>query len=369
MDGGGGGGSGPSPGGGGPGPGAGGPGPAGGGNGDRGPAADGGETGGPGPAPGPQRSRGAAAGPQEKSAPERRSLSRGNDTDRKGDRASKAAGRDDDRKSAKQQKDASDDGKKDRSDRSADRADKKPENGKPDSAQENREKADRNDPGKSKTGENAQKAEPGRSGEKTDTAASAKGGRDVEAAKHADLSGDKKGRIKDAFHNVRDVKRRTDVRGGISIGRRLPRDWHFYPVPVAVIEIVPQYRDYVFVYAEDDYVICDPVTYEVVAVIPADGGGARYAGGGGDGNCSTHIELSRREREMILNSIDAGREVDVGDLQVGWSVPGEIELLSFPDPVLSEASELRACRYFIAHDQLAIVDPKAEKVVLLIDKG
>ena len=63
----------------------------------------------------------------------------------------------------------------------------------------------------------------------------------------------------------------TDVDIDISVGRRLPRDWHFAPVPITVIELVPEYRDYVFVYVEDEYVICDPDTYEVVAVIPAGG--------------------------------------------------------------------------------------------------
>ena len=59
----------------------------------------------------------------------------------------------------------------------------------------------------------------------------------------------------------------------ISVGRRLPRDWDFAPVPIVVVEIVPEYRDYVFVWVEDEYLICDPVTYEVVAVIPASGEG------------------------------------------------------------------------------------------------
>ena len=38
----------------------------------------------------------------------------------------------------------------------------------------------------------------------------------------------------------------------ISVGRRLPRDWDFVPVPTAVIAIVPEYRDYYFVYVEDE---------------------------------------------------------------------------------------------------------------------
>jgi hypothetical protein len=72
---------------------------------------------------------------------------------------------------------------------------------------------------------------------------------------------------------------------------------------------------------------------------------------------------------LILQSVRLGREVDVSDLEVGWSVPQDIELEKFPNAVLSEAGELTACRYFIADDQLAIVDPEDDKVVLLIDKS
>jgi hypothetical protein len=100
---------------------------------------------------------------------------------------------------------------------------------------------------------------------------------DPERAKHADLAGDKRDRVRNAFHDKGDAKRRTNVDIDISVGRRLPREWHFYPVPIAVIDIVPEYRDYVFVYVDDEYVICDPDTYEVVAVVPV---GEEYAGGG-----------------------------------------------------------------------------------------
>jgi hypothetical protein len=187
-------------------------------------------------------------------------------------------------------------------------------------------------------------------------------------AKSVNLSEDKKGRLRDAFHDVKDAKPRKDVDIDITIGRRLPRDWHFHPIPIAVIDIVPEYRDYVFVYVDDEYVICDPVTYEVVAVIPA--GGARHAGGGSaTDDCPARLTLSRNERELILDSIRLEREIDVGNLEVGWSVPADIELLHFPDEVISEADELGACRYFVSRDQLAIVDPREEKVVLVIDKG
>jgi hypothetical protein len=202
---------------------------------------------------------------------------------------------------------------------------------------------------------------------RTDTAGSAK----PEGAKQVQLSGEKRDRVQTALRDKPDVKHRTHVDIDISIGRRLPRDWDFAPLPIVVIEIVPEYRDYVYVWVEDEYVICDPVTYEVVAVIPA-GGGRRAAatyGQGGPDKCSTRIELSASERELILESVHSGREVDVSDLEIGWSVPSEIALERFPEQVLAEAEELSACRYFVADDQLAIVDPDEDKVVLLIDKS
>jgi hypothetical protein len=108
-----------------------------------------------------------------------------------------------------------------------------------------------------------------------------------------------------------------------------------------------------------------------VAVIPAReyGYAAASRSGGPSGKCTTRIELSAEERELILDSVRSGREVDVSDLEIGWSVPSEIALERFPEPVLAEAAELSACRYFVADDQLAIVDPDEDKVVLLIDKS
>jgi hypothetical protein len=233
--------------------------------------------------------------------------------------------------------------------------------GKPD-AQARNKKAD--DPAK-QAKENAKQGKEGVSQPEKD--ADAARAAKPERAKQVELSGEKRTRVETALKSRSDVKRHTDVDVDISIGRRLPRDWHFVPVPIAVVEIVPEYRDYVYVWVEDEYVICDPVTYEVVAVLPA--GGDDYASSGSGSSCSTRITLSDDQRELILDTVRLGREVDVADLRVGWSVPGDIELERFPEQVLSEADELSACRYFVADDQLAIVDPEADKVVLLIDKS
>jgi hypothetical protein len=190
----------------------------------------------------------------------------------------------------------------------------------------------------------------------------------LDEVKKVDLAGDRKERVSTVFRDRHDVKRRTDVDVNISIGARLPSAWDYAPVPVEVVEVVPEYRGYYYTYVDDTYVITDPDSYEVVAVLPVTGGGATYAAGGGSGGgvCSTSLSLTDDERDLLLRSIQLTDEVAVSDIRVGWSVPRDIELRRFPEPVLDRASELAPCRYFIADDQIAIVDPKEEEVVLLV---
>ena len=199
----------------------------------------------------------------------------------------------------------------------------------------------------------------------------AEGKASPDSIRQVNLTGEKRTRVQTAFHGAGDMKRRTGVNISVSVGARLPRDWDYVPVPVAVIEVVPEYRGYLFVYVEDEYVICDPETYEVVAVIPAE---RSYAAGSGSdrsgaSKCSSQLTLNADDRELILQSVRAGNDVSVTDLSVGNKVPRDVQLLTFPDSVLREASELGSCKYFDAGDEIAIVDPDQEKIVLIIDKG
>jgi hypothetical protein len=191
-------------------------------------------------------------------------------------------------------------------------------------------------------------------------------------SKQVDLTGDKRTKVQSAFRDVgSNVKHRTNVDIDISVGRRLPRDWDFVPVPTAVIAIVPEYRDYYFAYVEDEYVIVEPDTYEVVAVLPAESSRAGASSGrqAGSGQCSAQLSLSSKERELILDNVKGGREADITDISVGVEVPKGVELLRFPDSVIAEAQVLEGCQYFDAGDEIAIVDPNEEKIVLIIDKS
>jgi len=188
-----------------------------------------------------------------------------------------------------------------------------------------------------------------------------------EAARLAELSGDKRNRVLTAFHQETNVKHRTDAHVDLRVGRRLPRDFGFVRVPFSVVAIVPEFSDFLFAYVDDDYVICDPETYEIVSIIPTAGGPA-YASETQD-RCSGRISLNGDERDLIVDATRHDQRVGVRDLTIGWSVPREIALQTFPDRVVSQVGELSSCRYFVAQDQIAIVSPEEEKVILLIDRS
>jgi len=191
-------------------------------------------------------------------------------------------------------------------------------------------------------------------------------------AKHVDLTGDKRTKVQTALRDSGgNVKHRTNVDIHITVGRRLPRDWDYVRVPSPVIAIVPEYRDYYFAYVGDEYIIVEPDTYEVVAVLPAESSRASASSGreAASGQCSAQLSLSRQERELILDNVRGGREADVSEISVGRDVPKGVELRRFPDSVIAEAKVLEGCRYFDAGGEIAIVDPNGEKIVLIIDKS
>jgi uncharacterized protein DUF1236 len=62
---------------------------------------------------------------------------------------------------------------------------------------------------------------------------------------------------------------RSDVSFSISVGTRIPRSVHFVTLPIEIVRIVPQYRGFDYFLVEDEIVIVDPRTLEIVAIIPA----------------------------------------------------------------------------------------------------
>jgi hypothetical protein len=59
----------------------------------------------------------------------------------------------------------------------------------------------------------------------------------------------------------------TNVNFSISVGTKVPREVHYYPIPTEIVEIHPAWRGYYFILVNDQIVIIEPSSFEIVAVI------------------------------------------------------------------------------------------------------
>jgi hypothetical protein len=55
----------------------------------------------------------------------------------------------------------------------------------------------------------------------------------------------------------------------MTVGAKVPRDVHVVALPEDIVTIVPEYRGFDYIVVGDSILIVDPVTLEIVAVIPA----------------------------------------------------------------------------------------------------
>lgn len=154
----------------------------------------------------------------------------------------------------------------------------------------------------------------------------------------------------------------TNVNFDIRVGASVPRSVTLHTLPAGVVEVVPQYRSYRYVYVNDDIVIVDPGTYAVVAVISS--GGGRAAGPRG-----SRLTLAAPARTYLRDHIDRGASIrlGIGAISIGMDVPQGVSLLPVPTVVVDRYPELEDYRYFVYEDDIAIVDPTTDEVVLIVE--
>jgi hypothetical protein len=77
---------------------------------------------------------------------------------------------------------------------------------------------------------------------------------------------EKRGQIASAIkrENITEIK---NVNFNISIGARVPSTVHFYPIPMRIIEIYPEWSGYQVILVGGRYVVVRPNTYEIVYII------------------------------------------------------------------------------------------------------
>lgn len=154
----------------------------------------------------------------------------------------------------------------------------------------------------------------------------------------------------------------ANVNFDIRVGANVPRSVTLHTLPADVVAVVPQYRGYRYVYANDDIIIVNPGTYAVVAVISS--GGSRAAGPRG-----SRLTFAAPDRAFLREHIDRGASIrlGIGAISVGMAVPQGVELLPVPSVVVDRYPELGEYRYFVYEDDIAIVDPASDEVVLIVN--
>jgi hypothetical protein len=323
-------------------------------------AAQGAQQGSPGRGPGDRAAPGQAEG--QKAAPDRREAQSPKGPAERSDRANeRASGPKDAQKGDADQK---------RQARDKDGADQKRQARDKDDARDKQKAA-----GKKDEPDADRRAEPGK-GTTKDGRQAGTGGDRVERVVENDQQ---RQRVREGFRSERSRGRHyTNVNINIEVGRRLPRDWSYRPVPQFVVEIVPRYRGYRYVWVEERYVIVHPTTYEIVAYVDDDtgyvyaaagGGSATGAAGGESGRnvCTIDLEVAERRRFVEIINWRGPRVREV--LSIGASVPADIELEVLPEDIRTRYDQLESCRYvLLPENRIAIVEPRSRRVVTVISQ-
>jgi hypothetical protein len=58
-----------------------------------------------------------------------------------------------------------------------------------------------------------------------------------------------------------------DVNFSIAVGTRIPRDVTFHPLPTEIVTIYPDWRGYEFILVNNQIVVVNPQTFEIVAIL------------------------------------------------------------------------------------------------------
>lgn len=155
----------------------------------------------------------------------------------------------------------------------------------------------------------------------------------------------------------------TNVNFDIRVGASVPRSVVLHPLPADIVEIVPAYRGYRYVYVRDEIVIVNPATFAVVAVVS--GSGNQTAG-----VRDRRLTLAQADRVFVRDHIDRGAAIrlGIGDIRIGMAVPQGVELLPLPSVVVERVPDLREYRYFVYDDDIAIVDPASDEIALIVEK-
>ncbi len=120
----------------------------------------------------------------------------------------------------------------------------------------------------SQPGQAAPQSKTGQTTTQSQTGTSVQSQTTGQAGAAAKLSTEQRTRITTVIRDQH-VQPLTSVNFSIAVGTRVPRDVRFYPLPREVVTIYPEWRGYEFILVNNQIIVIDPRTFEIVAILEA----------------------------------------------------------------------------------------------------
>jgi hypothetical protein len=118
------------------------------------------------------------------------------------------------------------------------------------------------------TGQTAPQSQTGQTTTQSQTGTSVQSQTTGQAGAAAKLSTEQRTQITTVIRDQH-VQPLTNVNFSIVIGTRVPRDVRFHPLPRQVVTIYPEWRGYEFILVNNQILVIDPRTFEIVAILEA----------------------------------------------------------------------------------------------------
>jgi len=170
-----------------------------------------------------------------------------------------------------------------------------------------------------------------------------------------------------ARHNVKPL---TNVNFSISVGTRVPRSVTLRALPADLVTFVPQYRGYSYFVVEEQIVIVEPSTLEIVSIVPYSSTSKTVRSERAP-MTSRSVSLSTEQRDAIRKHATRKQTVTRESFgrtryKAGDRVEKSVTIESFPETVYEEVPVVRRYRYFTDDDDVILVDPDEDRVVDVI---
>lgn len=86
---------------------------------------------------------------------------------------------------------------------------------------------------------------------------------------NVEINEQQRSRIRDVIVSRRDIPHVSNINVDVRVGSVVPRSVRFVSVPEEIVRIYPRFRRHRIVIIRDEIIIVDPVTFQIVAVLPA----------------------------------------------------------------------------------------------------